>query len=115
MKKLILSAVVTLFLTSAFAIEIDKPTEDTPTSLNATYSELTELLNDYPSISKMEENVVVRVRIGIKENNEIVVIGTNAVNSDLDTYIKDTLNNKKLASEELAAGRGLVFLVKFAK
>ncbi|MES2238624.1 MAG: hypothetical protein V4497_00040 [Bacteroidota bacterium] len=112
MKKLILSVVVTLFLSSAFAA--DKPL-DAPASLNETYKELASLLNTSANFSGLEQDVVVKVRIAINENHEIVVLSTNTTNSDLNYYIKNTLNYQKLSSEELAAGRGLIFLVKFAK
>ncbi|KDN56115.1 hypothetical protein [Flavobacterium seoulense] len=112
MKKLILSVVVTLFLTTAFAAE--KPAKD-PVALNDTYKEITKLLNNYSSFSGLEQDVIVKVRITINENNEIVVLSTNAANEDLNYYIKNTLNYQKLSSAELPAGRGLSFLVKFTK
>lgn len=113
MKKLILSVVVTLFLTTAFAAE--KPLA-APTSLNETYKELAKMLNNCPTFSGLDQDVVlVKVKITINENHEIVVMSTNTTNNDLNYYIKNTLNYKKLSSEELNAGHGLIFLVKFTK
>ncbi|MFA9190195.1 hypothetical protein AAGV28_02325 [Flavobacterium sp. FZUC8N2.13] len=113
MRKLILSVVVTLFLTTAFAAEKSK---DNPTgTLNETYKEITKLLNNYPTFSGLDQDVLVKVRIAINENHEIVVMSTNTSNESLNYYIKNTLNYRKLSTSELEAGRGLVFLVKFTK
>ena len=112
MKKLILSVVVTLFLTTAFAAE--KPAKDL-VALNNTFKEITKLLNNYSSFSVLDQEVVVKVRIAINENNEMVVLSTNSTNEDLNSYIKSTLNYKKLSAEELGDRRGLIFLVKFTK
>lgn len=112
MKKLILSVVVTLFLTTAFAAE--KPVNN-PTALNETYKEISKLLNNYSSFSTLEQDVVVKVRIAINENHEMVVMSTNTSNESLNYYIRNTLNYKKLSAEELEAGKGLIFLVKFTK
>jgi hypothetical protein len=112
MRKLILSVVVTLFLTTAFATE--KPSNN-PVALNETYKEIAKLLNNYSSFSGLDHEVVVKVRIAINENNEMVVLSTNSANEDLNYYIKNTLNYKKLSVEELGASKGFTFLVKFAK
>jgi hypothetical protein len=112
MKKIILSVVVTLFLTTAFAAE--KPSNEVK-ALNETYKKIAKLLNDYSAVSRLDHEAVVKVRIAINENNEMVVLSTNSVNEDLNYYIKNTLNYKKLSAEELGANRGLVFLVKFTK
>lgn len=112
MKKLILSVVVTLFLTTAFAAE--KPAKD-PVALNYTFKEIAKLLNNYSTFSVLDQEVVVKVRIAINENNEMVVLSTNSANEDLNSYIKSTLNYKKLSAEELGDRKGLIFLVKFTK
>lgn len=112
MKKIILSVVVTLFLTTAFAAE--KPS-NTPTSLDETFKEITKLLNSYSTFSGLDQDVVVKVRIAINENNEMVVLSTNSANNDLNYYIKNTLNYKKLSAEELGDRKGFIFLVKFTK
>jgi len=113
MKKLILSAVVTLFLTTAFAAE--KSPNNPTASLNETYKEITKMLNSYPTFTGLEQDVLVKVRIAINENHEIVVMSTNTTNESLNYFIKNTLNYQKLSTAELEAGKGLVFLVKFTK
>jgi hypothetical protein len=112
MKKLILSVVVTLFLTTAFAAE--RPSDD-PIALNETYKEIAKMLNNYPTFNGLEQDVVVKVRIAVNENHEIVVMSTNTTNSDLNYYIRNTLNYQKLFAKELESGKGLIFLVKFTK
>ena len=112
MKRLILSAVVTLFMTSAFAAK--KPYTTTE-ELDKTYKEITKLLNRAPSFNGLEGDVLVKVRIALNENHEIVVMSTNTSNEDINYYIKNTLNYKKLNADDLASGNGLVFLVKFTK
>ncbi|AOZ98330.1 hypothetical protein BIW12_02090 [Flavobacterium commune] len=113
MKKLILSVVVTLFLTTAFAAK-KTPNNETGT-LEATYKEISKLLNNFPSFSGLDQDVVVKVRIAINEKNEIVVMSTNTSDESLNYYIKNTLNYQKLSAVELGAGKGLIFLVKFTK
>lgn len=112
MKKLILSVVATLFLTTTFAAD---KSLDAPTSLNETYKEITKLLNNYPTFSGLEQDVVVKVRIAINENHEIVVLSTDTKNADLNYYIKNNLNYQKLSSVELGSGNGLIFQIKFTK
>jgi hypothetical protein len=112
MRKLILSVVATLFLTTAFAA--DKPSNN-PTNFDKTYKEITKLLNTNPISTGLDQDVLVKVRIAVNENHEIVVMSTNTTNSDINYYIKNTLNYQKLAVDELGAGKGLVFLVKFTK
>ena len=112
MRKLFLSAVATLFLTTAFAAE--KPSNN-PEDYNKTYKEITKMLNAYPAFSGLEGDVLVKVRIAINEHHEMVVMSTNATNEELNYYIKNTLNYKKLTANDLEAGNGLVFLVKFTK
>lgn len=113
MKKLILSVVVTLFLTTAFAADKSLAA---PTNLNETYKELAKMLNNYPTFTALDKDVVlVKVKITINENHEIVVMSTDTNDSDLNYYIKNTLNYRKLSSPELNAGHGLVFVVKFTK
>lgn len=112
MKKLLLSVVATLFLTTAFAKE--NPTKGT-NDYDDTYKEISKMLNTYPSFDGLGEEVLVKVRIALNENREIVVMSTNTTNSDLNYFIKNTLNYKKISAEDLETGKGLVFLVKFTK
>jgi hypothetical protein len=64
------------------------------------------------SVTELENDVVVRVRVYVNSNREIVVMHTNAENNEIANYIKETLNNKKLTSDELA-GQSYVFNVNF--
>ena len=112
MKKLILAVIVTLCMGTAFAA--NKSPNDNK-NFDETYKELTKMLNTYPNLSGLDEDVVVKVRIAINENHEIVVMSTDATNSDLNYYIKNTLNYQKLLADELTTGKALVFLVKFTK
>ncbi len=112
MKKLFLAVVVTLFMNSAFAAD-KSPNE--AKNFDETFRELTKLLNTYPNLGELDLDVVVKVRIAMNENHEIVVLSTNTTNDDLNYYIKNTLNYQKLSADELEAGKGLVFLVKFTK
>lgn len=113
MRKLILSVVVTLFLTTAFAAK--KSPNNPKGTLDETYKEISKILNNYPTFSGLDQDVMVKVRIAINENHEMVVMSTNTSNESLNYYIRNTLNYKKLSAEELEAGKGLIFLVKFTK
>lgn len=112
MKKLFLSVIVTLFMSTAFAAE---KSPNTAKNYDETYKELTKMLNTFPNFVGLDEDVVVKVRIAINENHEIVVMSTDTTNSELNYYIKNTLNYQKLFAKELETGKGLVFLVKFRK
>lgn len=112
MKKLFLSVIVTLFMSTAFAAN---KSPNTAKNLDETYRELTQMLNTYPNFGGLDQDVVVKVRIAINEKHEIVVMSTNTTNEELNYYIKNTLNYQKLLADELEVGKGLVFLVKFTK
>lgn len=112
MKKLFLSVIVTLFMNTAFAA-VGSPNWDK--DYEKTFKELAELLNTYSNFESLREEVVVKVKIAINENHEIVVMSTDAANSELSYYIKNSLNYQKLTANELEIGNKLVFLVKFAK
>lgn len=112
MKKLFLSVIVSLFMSTAFAAD---KSPNTAKNFDETYRELTKLLNTYPNFSGLDEDVVVKVRIAINENHEIVVMSTDTINEDLNYYIKNTLNYQKLFADELKVGKGLVFLIKFTR
>lgn len=112
MKKLFLSVIVSLFMSTAFAAD---KSPSTAKNFDETYRELTKLLNTYPNFSGLDEDVVVKVRIAINENHEIVVMSTDTINEDLNYYIKNTLNYQKLFADELKVGKGLVFLIKFTR
>lgn len=112
MKKLFLSVIVSLFMSTAFAAD---KSPNTAKNFDETYRELTKLLNTFPNFSGLDEDVVVKVRIAINENHEIVVMSTDTINEDLNYYIKNTLNYQKLFADELKVGKGLVFLIKFTR
>ncbi|GEC71334.1 hypothetical protein SAMN05443543_10964 [Flavobacterium flevense] len=112
MKKLFLSVIVTLFMSTAFAAN---KSPNTAKNFDETYRELTKMLNTYPNFGGLDQDVVVKVKIAINEKHEIVVLNTNTTNEELNYYIKNTLNYQKLLADELEVGKGLVFLVKFTK
>lgn len=78
-----------------------------------TNKEFQAFLTPSSSIGELENDVVVRVRVYVNSNREIVVMHTNAENTDLANYIKETLNYKKLNSDELVAGQNYVFYANF--
>jgi hypothetical protein len=112
MKKLFLSVIVTLFMSTAFAAN---KTPNTAKNYDETFRELTKLLNTYPNFGGLDEDLVVKVRIVLNENHEIVVMSTNTADENLNSYIKNTLNYQKLLANDLEVGKGLVFLVKFTR
>lgn len=112
MKKLFLSVIVTLFMSTAFAAN---KTPNTTKNYDETFRELTKLLNTYPNFGGLDEDLVVKVRIVLNENHEIVVMSTNTADENLNSYIKNTLNYQKLLANDLEVGKGLVFLVKFTR
>ena len=112
MKKLFLSVIVALCMSTAFAAD---KSPNTAKNFDETYKELTRMLNTYPNFGGLDQDVVVKVRIAINEKHEIVVMSTNTTNEELNYYIKNTLNYQKLLADELEVGKGLVFLVKFTK
>ncbi|MEL1242053.1 hypothetical protein [Flavobacterium flavipallidum] len=112
MRNLIMTVVTSLFLTTAIAAE--KPSKKSD-DYNETYKEITKLLNTYPNLENLSGDVLVKVRIALNENREIVVMSTDTANSDLNYFIKNTLNYKKLSASDLETGNGLIFLVKFTK
>ena len=112
MRKLFLSAVALLFMTTAIAA---KKSSDKPEEYKDTYKEIAKILNTNPTFTGLEQDVLVKVRIAINENHEMVVLSTNTTNEDINYYIKNSLNYKKLNTEDIEAGNGLIFLVKFTK
>ncbi|MEL1242055.1 hypothetical protein [Flavobacterium flavipallidum] len=113
MKKLFLSVIVVLFMSTAFA-ETGTPAAKS-NSYGATFKELTKLLNTYPKLEDFGDELFVKVKITINEDHEIVVMSANTDNEDLKEYIKSTLNYQKLVANELEVGNRLVFMVRFVK
>ena len=111
MRKLFLSVVVALFMNTAFAVNTIPVAEK---SYDETFKELAKMLNSYSNLELSANEVVVKVKITINDKHEIVVMSTDASDSDLNYYIKNSLNYQKLSANELEVGSNLVFLVKFA-
>jgi hypothetical protein len=110
MKKLILSVIVTLFMSTAFAnVNVPNPIEDFPN----TAKELLGLLGTSHLAELLEEELLVKVRITLNENHEIVVLQAETENEAIESYIKNKLNYKKLASTELKVGTEYFFDVRF--
>ncbi|MGA9638363.1 hypothetical protein [Flavobacterium sp.] len=110
MKKLILSIVLTLFVgvVSMNAKEL-KPKK----SYTSANQEISNLLTPSYAMGELESQTTIRVRIRVNANNEIVVLETTAPDTELNEYIIDNLNYKKLISSELVKGNEYVFNVNF--
>jgi hypothetical protein len=78
-----------------------------------TNQEFQSILTPSSSVGELENDVVVKVRVFVNSNREIVVMHANTENTDLANYITETLNRKKLQSDELVAGQNYVFNVNF--
>ena len=110
MKKLVMLLVAALLMNvvSVSAKEL-KPKK----TYASTTLEITDLLSPTPTVGILEEDVMVRVKVMISADQEIVVIGTNTSNEELSSYIKEKLNLKKLSSNELEQGVTYEFEVNF--
>ncbi|HKO77087.1 MAG TPA: hypothetical protein VJU52_07720 [Flavobacterium sp.] len=110
MKKLFLSAIVSLFVSSAFAGTIS---DDPIAVLSSTTKELSQLLNRSYTEDVLEKEELVKVTFTVNELHQLVVLQVNSNNSDIQTYVKQTLNYKKLPSNELTIGKDYIFEIKF--
>jgi hypothetical protein len=110
MKKLFLSAIVSLFASAAFASTIN---EDPTVVLFKTNKELSQLLNTTYSENILEKEELVKVSFTVNELHQLVVLQVNSNNSEIQSYIKQSLNYKKLSSNELTVGKNYVFEVRF--
>ena len=110
MKKLFLSAIVSLFASSTFAATIN---EDPTVVLSKTNKELSQLLNTSYSDNILEKEELVKVSFTVNELHELVVLQVNSDNSEIQSYVKHVLNYKKLSSNELTVGKNYVFEVRF--
>lgn len=111
MKKLILSIALVLLTASPsllFANELK-----TESSFVGTNQELTTLLNPEFPVGELENDVLVVVKIMINSKNEIVVLKTNSNNLELNDYIVEKLNSKKLLSNELKKDKSYEFKINF--
>lgn len=75
--------------------------------------ELSSLLNPSSAIGVLDVNEVVRVKILVTETGAIVVLHAATENVALENYIKDSLNFKKFATNELSLGSRFEFIVNF--
>lgn len=110
MKKSLGLLVVAMVLNVSFASASDLKIEKSYVKTNQEFARFLE-----PSFGngELENDVIVKVRVYVTANNEIVVLQTNTENVELANYIKETLNYKKLTSDELVSGRNYVFNVNF--
>jgi hypothetical protein len=110
MKKLILSVIVSLFMSVAFASSKEF---DPIRKLSQTSKDLSQLLNSDFAFEELNKEISVKVFIVFNKKNEILVLNTDTENVELNTYIKDRLNYKKIASSELSINKEYSFVVKF--
>ena len=110
MKKLFLSAIISLFVSSAFASAIN---EDPTVVKSKTTKELTQLLNRSYSENLIEKEELVKVLFTVNELHQVVVLQVNSNNLDIQSYVKQALNYKKLTSNELIIGKDYVFEIRF--
>lgn len=112
MKKLFLSAIVSLFVSSVFASPIN---EEPAVRASKTTKELSELLNSSFTEDILEKDELVKVTFTLNELGQLVVLQVNSNNADIQYYVKHVLNYKKLSSNELIAGKNYAFEVRFKK
>lgn len=116
MKKLMLSIVLALFMSTTFATS---KVVDPIVSFPKTAKELSKLLGptqfdeELKSGEALKEELLVKVRITLNKKREIVVLQVDSVNEVMESYIKYKLNYKKIASDELKYGVEYFFDVKF--
>lgn len=99
MKKLIVTIVLVLLFggTSLVSANELKPRK----SYVDIHQELTTLLNPKSEVGVLENDVIIRVKVTINANNEIIVLKTNSNNLELNSYINEKLNYIKLSTNEL--------------
>ena len=110
MKKLFLSVIVSLFVSSVFASTIN---EDPTVAVSKTAKELTQLLNESFSENVLENGESIRVIFTVNKLHELVVLQVNSSNPDVQYYVKQALNYKKLSSDELIVGKEYAFKIRF--
>ena len=110
MRNLFISIIAIVLFSSVSAANVN-PVDSK--NFGDTYKELARILNKYPNLEGVSKSTSVEVSIVVNEDNEIFVLKTNTTDSCLSAYIKKSLNNRVLESNELKAGRKFVFLVKF--
>ena len=110
MKKLFLSVIVSLFVCSAFA---STNNEDPTVAVSKTAKELTQLLNDSFNGNVLENEELIKVIFTVNELHELVVLQVNSDDSNIQYYVKNALNYKKVSSDELIVGKEYAFKIKF--
>jgi len=110
MKKLFLSTILSLFVSSVFASTIN---EDPTVAVSKTAKELTQLLNESPNENVLGYEASIKVIFTVNELHEIVILQVNSDNSDIQYYVKNALNYKKLSSDELIVGKEYAFKIRF--
>ncbi|WP_418263250.1 hypothetical protein [Flavobacterium faecale] len=110
MKKISLSIVCLLLLCTALVSANELKPKKTNSKV---FQELTTFLTPQSSVGELENETVVKVKIRINANNEIVVLQTDSFNEELNNYINESLNFKKLKTDELLIDTIYVFDVNF--
>lgn len=110
MKKLILSIAILLFMGTTF---VSANELNPKKSYESTTQELSKLLNPTSAVGVLDKEVLIKVKIRITQNHEIVVLNTNSNNFELNKYIKEKLNYRMLESNELDVNGDYVFVVNF--
>ncbi|AWG22131.1 hypothetical protein FFWV33_11725 [Flavobacterium faecale] len=77
------------------------------------YSELATLLQPKSYYNQLDEATVVKVRFRINASNEIVVLETNTDNDELNAFIMESLNYKRLSTNELSNDTDYIFDISF--
>lgn len=110
MKKQIVSIVLAMFMGIAFVSA--KELKPKKSYANAS-QQIIKLLTPSSEVGELEKAVIVRVKIKINNNNQIVVLETNAPTAELNNYIISNLNYQELTSTELEIDNEYVFVVNF--
>lgn len=110
MKNLFLTIIITLFVGNAIVFAKN---EEPKILLIKTSKELTHLLNSVYSDGFLESDEKVKVLFTVNELHQIVVLQVNSNNSDIQTYVKQALNYKRLPSNELKVGQEYAVIVNF--
>jgi hypothetical protein len=110
MKNVILSIVVVLFMNVMFA---NVRVLDPKIKLRKTEIEISRLLNSYPYFKELKNQVLVKVTITLNDDDEVVVVGIDSKDEDVENYVRLKLNFKKLVSRELKKGKKYVFPLRF--
>lgn len=112
MKKLVLSVMLALSLSTAFAsVKEPRPIDD----FMKTSEELSKLLNSTQSDGELDEEVLVKVIFTFNEDRKIVILNTysQTENEQVNSFIKNVLDNKEILSGELEVGTNYSFIARF--